>query len=876
MLNVQRTLDFDAPRATEVERVQAITARPPPELVCPDRQLTYGGAPHWEWPKPNEDQDRITVDRIREDIDGPSHRFVIERGSRVEVFLGNGRFELGTVTGISHRNQEVRVAHRDNSDGLWYAKECIYPAAEDTRPEHPNSAPLSKIITAASREPPNGFSEEDRVSSLPATCPYTFDEYKAFRRGFAEGSLTYSDYQAQFARLSESKDAIVSELKFRFKATELAVVASRMGSVHAKRSTKDENAASIYRKMLASFVLDGTVSYSMAERYEDAVAKKVHTVTLVDYVAAFANRQAKVEEHKKALSDPRTFFEFRTFLQEKCEDDLSDEQLARYDALHVDMTREQRAAQKSVTVERFQSEEISGHEFVIKQGFHDKRQRPLWIVTLTSRVERTTFDELNRKARMLGGWFSSFKKSDAGFQFIEENKAQRFAGLLTGNVDRRDVLSARKERKELTAAERLHELASALALRAEETLEASDKSLQNTARRADIQAGVRGRAFAEAALARTMHSIAEALSCGKAKYLDGIRQKAQVETLETILYLAKWARVRAARQRDKESSYAHGRRVDRIDSQPIGVLDIRFAEYPYPSVYMRHLEQAVLRCRSTKGVKQASEKMAKRLAREKDDFVTFRQEHDIELLADFLDRAKGTTANVEWIETALEKYGRLQRANITDIHELRSALREFMCHRAETRGDDPVKVAERELIGKKLPGFFPTPRPIIEMLLERAEIADQHRILEPSCGKGDILDAIQADHSSSQIHAIEFNRTLSDVLSAKGHDVEFSDFLEHCTDYDRIVMNPPFENGQDIDHIRHAFKLLAPGGRLVSVTSEGPFCRVDNKSVAFRDWLEDVGAKVERLPEDSFMGTEAFRATSIRTRLVTITKEANA
>ena len=181
------------------------------------------------------------------------------------------------------------------------------------------------------------------------------------------------------------------------------------------------------------------------------------------------------------MTDPQTFFEFRTFLQQKSEADLSDEQLSRYDALHADMTRERRAAQKPVTVDRFQSEELSGHEFVIKQGFHDKRQCPLWIVTLTSRVERATFDELNRKAKMLGGWFSSFKKSDAGFQFLSEDKAQRFASLLTGDVDRSDVLSDRKERKELTAAERLHELASALALRAEETLEASNSSLQNTA-----------------------------------------------------------------------------------------------------------------------------------------------------------------------------------------------------------------------------------------------------------------------------------------------------------------------------------------------------------------------------------------------------------
>jgi len=79
-----------------------------------------------------------------------------------------------------------------------------------------------------------------------------------------------------------------------------------------------------------------------------------------------------------------------------------------------------------------------------------------------------------------------------------------------------------------------------------------------------------------------------------------------------------------------------------------------------------------------------------------------------------------------------------------------------------------------------------------------------------------------------------------------------------------------------MEHIRHAYSLLKPGGRLVSVISEGPFFRVDNKSVAFRDWLEEVSAEVERLPDDAFTGVEAFRETSVRTRLVVITKEGDA
>lgn len=98
---------------------------------------------------------------------------------------------------------------------------------------------------------------------------------------------------------------------------------------------------------------------------------------------------------------------------------------------------------------------------------------------------------------------------------------------------------------------------------------------------------------------------------------------------------------------------------------------------------------------------------------------------------------------------------------------------------------------------KDLPGFFPTPRPVIDRMLELADIQSTDRVLEPSCGKGDILDAIRREHQDVDLAAIEQNLTLQGVLTAKGYDeiVDYGDFFERQCEYDRIVMNPPFENG---------------------------------------------------------------------------------
>ena len=63
--------------------------------------------------------------------------------------------------------------------------------------------------------------------------------------------------------------------------------------------------------------------------------------------------------------------------------------------------------------------------------------------------------------------------------------------------------------------------------------------------------------------------------------------------------------------------------------------------------------------------------MEKRLRRESDDYITFQSEQDIELLVDFVARLKTHHHDTEVFGWALEKYERLQRAGIADIHELR-------------------------------------------------------------------------------------------------------------------------------------------------------------------------------------------------------------
>lgn len=175
---------------------------------------------------------------------------------------------------------------------------------------------------------------------------------------------------------------------------------------------------------------------------------------------------------------------------------------------------------------------------------------------------------------------------------------------------------------------------------------------------------------------------------------------------------------------------------------------------------------------------------------------------------------------------------------------------------------------EADVQFRNLLGFFPTPEALAKRVIEEAGISEGDKVLEPEAGKGDLAQA--ARQSGGMVDVCEYSLTLQEILKLKGFNLVGSDFLELTPNasYDRIVMNPPFENGKDAEHIRHAFKFLAPGGRLVAIASEGLFFRSDRKSSEFRQWIEDINASAEKIESGAFSGKDAFRQTGIACRLV--------
>jgi predicted RNA methylase len=169
--------------------------------------------------------------------------------------------------------------------------------------------------------------------------------------------------------------------------------------------------------------------------------------------------------------------------------------------------------------------------------------------------------------------------------------------------------------------------------------------------------------------------------------------------------------------------------------------------------------------------------------------------------------------------------------------------------------DDPIDKLESVILtGEIVPpdkhGYFPTPPALARRVIELAEIRYDHAVLEPSAGQGGIADHVPEDCDLDCVELLPDNAA---VLDEKGYCVKCCDFLtvEPTPAYDRVVMNPPFERQQDIDHVAHAMKFLKPGGILVSIMASSVMFRENRKTAEFRELVNGRG-HFELLPENSF------------------------
>lgn len=93
--------------------------------------------------------------------------------------------------------------------------------------------------------------------------------------------------------------------------------------------------------------------------------------------------------------------------------------------------------------------------------------------------------------------------------------------------------------------------------------------------------------------------------------------------------------------------------------------------------------------------------------------------------------------------------------------------------------------------------FYPTPRWLVEKMIYGVDFKMVSTILEPSAGKGDIVDLVKEKKEDRyygkpfDIDVIELDDNLVHILKGKNYRVVYNDFLTFHTykKYDLIIMN---------------------------------------------------------------------------------------
>ena len=122
--------------------------------------------------------------------------------------------------------------------------------------------------------------------------------------------------------------------------------------------------------------------------------------------------------------------------------------------------------------------------------------------------------------------------------------------------------------------------------------------------------------------------------------------------------------------------------------------------------------------------------------------------------------------------------------------------------------------------------YYPTPQNIIEKMICGLDFTMIRSILEPSAGKGDIVEALKKKEENHNkyygrqnyqfdIDCIEINQNLQHILKGKSFRVVYNDFLTYETwkEYDLIILNPPFSNG--CKHLLKALEMQKRNGGAV-------------------------------------------------------------
>jgi hypothetical protein len=483
--------------------------------------------------------------------------------------------------------------------------------------------------------------EDTPAPAAPATAApvSALDAESNLWQRVAAGQATPDEFKAGFNGWATNKTGIMAELATKTKA-DLLKMGGSMFAYRYKSETKPVVVEALWRDGMSAYTLGRGYSYGMGESSQErairAIVDSIDAEALAEYAterkAAEEEAVARVGKVAEAIKEPKTLEDFRLWMRANMTGDktfaevrmmLTPEQRARFDDLAATETRGQRKQTDDIekTRVRVAGQTVDGDIIATK---HTRDGHDLYVVRLAERVSTEDYQTLLAGAKRIGGSYSSYRGNGAvpGFQFRTREAAEAFQKLAQG--DNAAAVEAAKERRDAfqddrsqTASERLTEMADRLDERADESLGRERKA--NTERRARFAANAEAAASADKAMATTMRRLASAITDGKAKFLDRVRQKVQVEAMNGYVRTAKDAEIRA-----KYQSYAD---QERHRGEPATAETADFAEFPSYTAYRSDLASLGRQLVQTEGTKKLGQQIMKVADDVSDAYLKFAKEN---------------------------------------------------------------------------------------------------------------------------------------------------------------------------------------------------------------------------------------------------------
>lgn len=387
----------------------------------------------------------------------------------------------------------------------------------------------------------------------------------------------------------------------------------------------------------------------------------------------------------------------------------------------------------------------------------------------------------------------------------------------------------------------------------------------NTSRRAGMAASAYARAAANEAEGQTLKNIADAIEVGAAGPLTNLTSRAQLQELKKALMQGKF---------EAERGLTYSEQLERR-GQPVDEEALRHVSMPSRLVWSSRYNSAAMTL--AKKAPTGNSKLIAALKKLGDRTERWPLVNDGDIAItrkafQVLGKVKESWDLKDPMEM-LARVERLKRMGITNDTQLQDACRALLPHMAAKKEESAVVKLERAIIGQKVGiDFFPTPAAEAQRMARLARITKGMRVLEPSAGNGNLADAAAA--AGGEVDVIEISSQLRDILTAKGYTAVAHDFNSFTPEepYQAILMNPPFSNRQDAEHIMRAYGMLASGGTLVAIAGEGVFFGQDQKAAKFRAWLDTHNAEVEKLGAGTFQDNALLAQTSVNARMIVLHK----